>query len=162
MEAFVKRFAIHVFMFVPKSILFKRSEAKKRLGIFCCAYHCRNKPAKKKGGLCHKHYHIHRRIIDPIYNRYANFKINALRRKKEFTITLEQFRTWCKENGYLEKGNRGFKCTIDRINNNEGYHIWNIQTKTMIANIKKYHESDKHLTNETESLTPEHEDYVPF
>lgn len=144
-------------MFVPKSILFKRSETKKQAGIFCCAYHCQNKPAKKKGGLCHKHYHIHRRIIDPIYNRYADFKKNALARSKDFTITLQQFREWCAKEGYLEKGRRGRAATIDRIRNEHGYHIWNIQIKTAIANIRKYHDIDKH-----QSLTPEHEDYVPF
>lgn len=94
-------------MFVPKSILFKRSEAKKLAGIFCCAYHCRNKPAKKKGGLCHKHYAIHRKIADPIYSRYHAFKHKALQRGKSFRITLDEFRDWCKETGYLEKGKRG-------------------------------------------------------
>lgn len=145
--------------FVPKQIYFKVSESKKKAGIYCAAYNCRNKPCAKKRGLCHTHYHRWRRIIDPIYNRYTDFRKNALRRNKEFTITLEQFRVWCKQNGYLEKGRRGYAATIDRIKNKYGYHIWNIQIKTMKSNIKKYHEVDKY---ESSDYNQENNDYIPF
>lgn len=145
--------------FVPKHINFKISEPKKIEGIFCCAYGCKNKPYPRKAGLCSKHYARHRRMIDPIYDRYANFKNNALRRCKDFTITLEQFRGFCNETGYIiKKGMRGRNCTIDRINNNEGYHIWNIQILTLNKNIEKYNNVDKHYTE----LPPEHENYLPF
>ena len=142
-------------MFVPKKILFQISQNKKNDGVYCCAISCRNKPCAKKAGLCHKHYHRHRRIIDPVYDRYANFKQKALSRKKEFTITLIEFRKFCEETGYIiTKGMRGYRYTIDRINNNYGYHIWNIQLLSLISNIEKYHEVDKLLTepNEVEIL----------
>lgn len=42
---------------------------------------------------------------------------------------------------------RGRKSSIDRIDNTQGYHIWNIQLLTMSDNIHKYHEVDKLLTN---------------
>lgn len=146
-------------MFVPKHINFKISEPKKIEGIFCCAYGCKNKPNYKKLNMCHKHYARHRRMIDPIYDRYANFKNNALKRSKEFTITLEEFRKFCNDTGYIiKKGMRGRNCTIDRINNNEGYHIWNIQILSMNKNIEKYHGVDKHFTE----LPPEHENHLPF
>lgn len=146
-------------MFTPKKLEFKISEAKKTEGRYCCAYHCKSKPCVKKRGLCHKHYHIHRRIVDPVYDRYVNFRGNALRRCKDFTITLEQFRDWCQEKGYIiKRGYRGKNCTVDRIRNWEGYHIGNIQLITNMANIRKYHDHDKHVTE----LPQDHEDYTPF
>lgn len=138
-------------IFVPKKLDFKISEVKKKQGRECCAYGCKSKPHPKKVGLCHKHYSIYRRVKDPVYDRYVNFKRNALRRKKEFSITLHQFRKFCAETGYIiKKGMRGAKCTIDRIRNNEGYHIGNIQILTMKANINKYYTEDKNDTNYTQ------------
>lgn len=90
-------------MFTPKKLDFKISEAKRKQKIECCAYGCKSKPNDKKLGLCHKHYAIYRRQKDPVYNRYVNFKGNALRRKKEFTITLEEFREFCVKTGYIVK-----------------------------------------------------------
>jgi len=146
-------------MFTPKNIEFKTSLIKKVLGVQCCAYACKCAPHPKKKGLCHKHYSIYRRILDPVYDRYKNFKHNALRRKKEFTITLEEFRNFCEITGYIiEKGKRGRNCTIDRIDNRYGYHIWNIQIKSNKANIAKYYNEDRHMTD----LPKEHEDYLPF
>lgn len=138
--------------FTPKKLEFKTSEVKKIKGIECCAYSCKSKPNKKKAGLCHKHYAIHRRIKDPIYDRYVNFKNNALRRGKYFTITLQEFIDFCNKTGYIiKKGMRGRNCTVDRIRNNEGYHINNIQLLTLRQNIDKYNFEDKL-----------HEDYTPF
>ncbi len=146
-------------IFIPKKLNFQISEQKKKTGIECCAYGCKNKSNKRKRGLCHKHYHIYRRIIDPIYDRFVNFRGNALRRKKEFTITLQEFREWCTKTGYIiQKGKRGRNCTIDRIKNQYGYHIWNIEIKSNLANIRKYHDHDKHFTE----LSPEDPDYLPF
>jgi len=131
-------------MFVPKKLAFKISEAKRIEKIHCCAYGCKSKPNQKKLGLCHKHYAIYRRIKDPVYDRYVNFKGNALRREKSFEITLQEFREWCEKTGYIvSKGMRGKNCTIDRINNNIGYRIDNIQLLTNKANIEKYHKIDK-------------------
>jgi len=96
--------------FVPKSILFQVSETKKCAGVFCCALRCMEKPAPKKGGLCSHHYHVKRRIIDPVYDRYRNFKTKAKQRNKDFTITLEEFRKFCEDNNYIiGKGRRGQK-----------------------------------------------------
>lgn len=146
-------------LFTPKAIKFEVSGAKKAEGIFCCAYHCRSKPQRKKRGLCHKHYSRWRRIVDPVYDRFTNFRSNALRRSKSFSITLDQFRKFCNDTGYIiEKGKRGRNCSIDRIRNWEGYHIDNIQIKSIAANVRKYHDHDKHFTE----LPPETPDFLPF
>lgn len=135
-------------MFTPKKLDFKISEAKRKAGKECCAYGCKSKPNEKKCGMCHKHYHIYRRIKDPVYDRFVNFKGNALRRKKEFAITLQEFRDFCQEKGYIiKKGMRGRNCSIDRIDNKLGYSIGNIQILTMNRNLEKYHKIDK-LTDE--------------
>lgn len=145
--------------FTPKHLHFHVSETKKSEGRFCCAYACRKKPCDRKRGLCHMHYQRHRRIVDPVYDRYFNFRNNALRRHKGFTITLQEFRDFCHREGYIIcKGKRGRNCTIDRIENQHGYHIWNIQIKSNLANIKKYHGVDKHITE----LPTTDCDYVPF
>lgn len=152
-------------MFTPKHLLFKTSENKKQEGVFCCAIKCKNKPNKRKRGLCHKHYHVHRRIVDPIYDRWVNFKGNAAKRPWKgsigipFTVTLQEFRDFCQRTGYIiKKGMRGMNCTLDRIENKEGYHIWNIQIKSIAANIRKYHDHDKHFTE----LPEDDPDYLPF
>lgn len=135
-------------MFTPKKLDFKISEIKRKAGKECCAYGCKSKPNEKKCGMCHKHYHIYRRIKDPVYDRFVNFKGNALRRKKEFVITLQEFRDFCQEKGYIiKKGMRGRNCSIDRIDNKLGYSIGNIQILTMNRNLEKYHKIDK-LTDE--------------
>lgn len=113
------------------------SEAKKKAGVYCCAYACKNNPVKKLGGLCYKHYRRKRREIDPVYCRYNNFKSNATARGKDFTITLTEFRRFCDKTGYLKNGYRGFRATIDRICNAHGYHIWNIQILSHKANCSK-------------------------
>ena len=144
--------------FTPKHLQFKTSEAKKKQGNYCCAYGCDKLPNAKKKGLCHMHYKRYRRIADPVYDRYVNFKGNALRRCKEFTITLQEFRDFCTKEGYIiSKGKRGYNCTIDRIENQHGYHIWNIQILSMANNIKKYNNEDKHFTE----LPTTDEDYIP-
>lgn len=143
-------------MFVPKALKFCTSPAKREQGIHCCAYGCKNLPNARKRGLCHKHYHIHRRIVDPVYDRFFNFRGNAKKRCKVFTITLAEFRDFCNRTGYIiKKGMRGRNCTIDRLDNRYGYHIWNIGIKSNEANIRKYHDVDKHLPTN-------HEDYCPF
>jgi hypothetical protein len=114
------------------------SAQKKIKGVFCCAHSCKNKPAEKLGGLCSKHYQRKRRKVDPVGQRYTQFKANALKRKKDFSITLEEFRDFCRRTGYLiVKGRRGKAATIDRRCNIHGYHIWNIQILTLSRNASK-------------------------
>lgn len=118
--------------------MFEISISKKKEGHFCCAYACRNKPVKKKGGLCHKHYARKVRELDPVQSRYNQFKGNARKRNKEFTITIEEFRHFCKRTGHIiTKGNRGQNATIDRRCNAHGYHLWNIQLLTNRQNARK-------------------------
>jgi len=114
------------------------SYRKKKKGIFCCAYACKNKPSLKKGGLCHKHYARKVKERDPVAARYNNFKQKAKQRVKPVFVTLEEFRQFCRDTGYiLTKGKRGKNATIDRIINEKGYFIKNMQLLTLRQNSSK-------------------------
>lgn len=116
----------------------KISEAKKKRGVKCCAYHCDENPAPKKGGLCHKHFARRRRESDPVGVRYNQLVQNAKKRGWRVLFSIDKFRQWCEETGYiLQKGRRGFSATIDRIDPRIDYHIGNIQILTNRANASK-------------------------
>jgi hypothetical protein len=116
----------------------KISQAKKEKGARCCAYGCGNAPVARKGGLCHKHYTRKRREVDPVGVRYGQFIGNAKQRGKDCDVTLEQFRQFCHDNDYIvKKGMRGKNATIDRIVNEIGYTIPNMQILSLSANASK-------------------------
>lgn len=113
------------------------SSSKKAAGVYCCAYGCKNEPAPKKGGLCHKHYKRKRRKNDPVGVRYNDLVQSAKRRGKGVYFSLEEFRSWCKRTRYMSKGNRGQAATLDRLCNAHDYHLWNLQILSNRANAKK-------------------------
>ena len=120
------------------ALLFKISTNKKKAGVYCCAYGCSNEPIKKKGGLCHKHYARKRRKTNPIETRYFQFCSKARARNIVNTVTLIQFRKFCRDNKYIiVKGRRGQNATIDRLCNVHGYHIWNMGIITNAQNASK-------------------------
>jgi hypothetical protein len=81
------------------------SQNKKKKAAFC-AFGCNNKPVAKLAGLCYKHYQ-RKKTGRPVGVRFTQFRINALNRKKDFTITLEEFRA-CAITGYCTvKDRRG-------------------------------------------------------
>ncbi|MDP2687548.1 MAG: hypothetical protein Q8O62_10015 [Aequorivita sp.] len=127
-----------------KELPFCISEAKKEKGRYCCAYACSNDAVARKGGLCHKHYRLKRKNIDPVYDRYNLWKCSATQRGKSFVVSLEEFRDFCIETGYiLKKGMRGKNATLDRDDVLEGYLMQNITIMTLRANVKKWHTEDK-------------------
>lgn len=122
-------------------LMFEISIHKKKEGRFCCAYACTNKPVKKKGGLCHKHYARKLRIETPKKVRYSQMKQKAKQRNIPFSLTLEQFFILCRNTGYLSKGKRGQNVTVDRRCNFQGYHFFNLQIISHRANASK---GDRH------------------
>lgn len=75
----------------------------------------------------------------------ATYVLNMLRNRAKqrgipFTITLAEFREFCRKTDYLEK--RGhFKggLTVDRKDHDKGYHIWNIQVMEFEENSTNGH-----------------------
>lgn len=113
------------------------SQSKKAAGLYCCVFRCDEKPVKKKGGLCHKHYKRKRRKNDPIGVRYNDLVQSAKRRGKKVYFSLKEFREWCSLNRYMSKGNRGQAATLDRRCNAHDYYLWNIRIISNRANAKK-------------------------
>lgn len=113
------------------------SANKKAAGLYCCAYGCHEKPASRKGGLCHKHYKRKRRKNDPIGVRYNDLVQSVKTRNYRVYFSLEEFRDWCAKNRYMSKGNRGQTATLDRRCNVHGYHLWNLQILSNRANARK-------------------------
>ena len=62
----------------------------------------------------------------PLEYAYQTTKDNAKRRGKEFTLTLEQFKRFCRKTNYITgKGRTKTSYSIDRIENHKGYTINN-------------------------------------
>jgi hypothetical protein len=52
----------------------------------------------------------------------------ARQRKLLFSITLAEFKQFCADTGYLKhRGTHPDDLTVDRIDWNKGYHIWNLR-----------------------------------
>ncbi|MGL4567323.1 MAG: hypothetical protein ACRCU6_02200 [Fusobacteriaceae bacterium] len=109
----------------------------------CCAYRCKSEKSKKDR-FCSKHRKRYTKEIDPAQYYYWNLKSNAKRRKKDFNLTLEEFRIFCNKTGYLDKrGKTKNSYSIDRINPKKGYSLDNIQMLKLGENVSKYHREDK-------------------
>lgn len=100
----------------------------------CKAYRCL-KHRNPKDRFCSKHRHRFNKFNRPVAYAFQTLKSNALRRGKEFTLTLEEFREFCKKTNYIDnKGKTKDSATIDRINPTKGYSLDNIQILTLSEN----------------------------
>jgi hypothetical protein len=103
----------------------------------CPVRWCRN-PSRKDRRLCHKHHAQKYRANNPIKAAYKILRDNAKRRRKVFTLTLEEFTSFCMATTYLdEKGCERHCLTIDRIDPSKGYTFDNIQPLTCSENTIK-------------------------
>lgn len=102
----------------------------------CKTAFCRNNPDRRTYcSTCRKR---NSRKRDPMRYAFETLKFNAKRRKKAFTLTFKQFATWATEHDYLaSKGRTSTSYTIDRDDENEGYHIWNLRLRTLADNVAK-------------------------
>ena len=114
---------------------------------FPCAYNAKGAPCAhfvaKQGTTCVTCRNRKYRAKDPVKYAWWTLKTNARRRGKEFLLTLEQFRAWPLLNRYMtSKGTGPDDLTIDRIKEEEGYHINNIQILRNVDNVikKRRHE----------------------
>lgn len=107
----------------------------------CRAKYCRRIPAKRsKTPYCARCKTRQARERNPYAYFLRKLRGNAKRRGKECSLTLEEFKYFCDETGYLELRGRCSGCmTIDREDNEEGYHFWNIKIMEHDDNIRKGH-----------------------
>ena len=69
---------------------------------------------------------------------YRTLKANAKRRGKAFSLTLNDFAFFCYETNLLTtRGTKSTSFTVDRISDQYGYHVGNIQLLTNSDNVKK-------------------------
>jgi len=77
----------------------------------------------------------------PLKYWYTTLKMNAKRRRKEFTLTLDQFSDFCMKTGYDEKkGKTADSLSVDRIKPWLGYSVDNIRAITLSDNSKLRHD----------------------
>ena len=87
------------------------------------------------------------RSTDPLKAAYYTIKSNAKRRGVYFGLTVDQFKQFCDETGYLKyKGIFSWSMSIDRIDNGKGYIAGNIQMITLAENTKKRNQSKQWST----------------
>ena len=115
---------------------------KNRIKGICCAHGCLTKAIKDR--FCTKHRKRYTREHDPAAYYFEILRSNAKRRKKDFILTLQEFRLFCASTGYLElKGKRPKSLTIDRRDHTKGYSFDNIQVLTLSQNVRKHFEDIK-------------------
>jgi hypothetical protein len=103
-----------------------------------CTFNECGKPAK--GILCSTCRARIWRIGHPVQYAYNNIKNRAQQRGIPFDLTIEQFELFCTNTSYIEyKGRCAEGITIDRIDENRGYCLDNIQVMTLVKNIKKHY-----------------------
>lgn len=117
----------------------------RKVPIICKSEGC-NKPCRDKHYRCSACEKRKFRKDNPLKSSYTTLRDNAKRRKKEFTITFEEFCKFAIETEYITKRGRtktGY--TIDREKEEHGYHIWNIRVLTNTENITKENNRRKML-----------------
>jgi hypothetical protein len=103
----------------------------------CATKFCRRLTEAKHCSTCRSR---KARQADQIKYAFITLRNNAKRRGIPFTLTLEDFKTFCVKTKYIAgKGRSSMSYTIDRIYNNIGYHVDNIQVLTKGDNVRKMH-----------------------
>ena len=93
----------------------------------CSTRWCRNDRVPGRS-LCHKCKSRRTKQINPHLYTFNLLRCNAKRRGKPFTLTLEEFKSFCDETGYMElKARNKNAMSIDRIDSSKGYSMDNIQ-----------------------------------
>ena len=113
---------------------------------------------KSRGAVCSTCRSRVSRLNNPVRYAYLKLKDSAKRRNIVFAITLDWFKVFCKDTGYMERKGKMFnKYTVDRIKNDKGYEPGNLQLLTLSENSYKYQTADRYVyrANEMDQLTIE-------
>lgn len=75
---------------------------------------------------------------NPLRYAFGNLRRRAKQRGKDFSLTFEQYREFAIKTDYDKmRGKTSLSLSIDRINNERGYHFDNIQAITLRENTRK-------------------------
>lgn len=106
----------------------------------CWTRGCKNE-ARKNNHYCGSCKVKKYRAKYPLKYIYDTIKMNAKRRRKEFTLTFNQFKEFCNKTGYDKfKGKTADSLSIDRKDTTKGYTFDNIQAITLRDNTIKRNE----------------------
>lgn len=134
----------------------------KKCKSLCKKPYCKSKKGRCKA-YCHKHHAENQKLNNPIGYTFNILRCNAVRRGKEFAITLDYFKQWCAETGYMEtKGITKEKMTIDRDNQELGYVPGNLRIMKNDDNRKKYVEYFQNKKQEEGDIVVGNLDEVDF
>lgn len=109
----------------------------------CPVRYCRNAPRNLSDHptsrqLCGSHAKEQWRLNNPVHCAYDCLRSSARRRKKEFTLTLDQFKKIVEPTRYVtDRGKERFCLHIDRIDVTKGYTFDNLQVLTCTENVSK-------------------------
>jgi hypothetical protein len=102
----------------------------------CATKFCR-KGAAPSRSFCHSCIIKARKEKDPIFYHYGVFRRNARRRGKEFSLSFEEYKEFVTKHKVFVEGVKNSNMTIDRIDQDLGYFIGNIQVLTVSENSRK-------------------------
>jgi hypothetical protein len=108
--------------------------ARRRKGV-CSAIGCSNRATSTLCSTCRSR---KSRLADPVRYSYNTLKSNAKRRGKDFTLTPDEFKRFCIKTNYIAgKGRSADSYTVDRRDEDRGYHADNIGVLTNSQNVRK-------------------------
>lgn len=103
-----------------------------------CAEKGCHKNAVKHRTICYMHKCRRYAAKHPMRAAFLNLRGNAKRRGKVFDLTFDQFKSFAIEVDLLHKRGRTSKSyTVDRIDNEKGYTVGNLQMLTYGENSRK-------------------------
>jgi hypothetical protein len=101
----------------------------------CATSYCQRLSPEKYCSCCAKRIY---RAKYPMKAAYQNLRSNAKRRRKEFSITFEDFALFCQRTQYITyKGKKKDSYSIDRPKNHLGYTLDNMSILTLSQNTIK-------------------------
>lgn len=129
----------------PKSRPYLRKDARNGKLIdtgkhHCLSRNCPNVVDKKKcrSPYCSKHRTRRWRDKFPLHHSFHHLRNRAKQRGKDFSLTREQYIEFAIKTNYAKlKGKTSSSLSIDRKDDSQGYHHWNIAAITLRENSRK-------------------------
>ncbi|MEI6730926.1 MAG: hypothetical protein WCL30_06665 [Pseudomonadota bacterium] len=107
---------------------------------YCLTDFCRRTVSKatEKSPYCYHCRFLKFKNKNPLRYSFGNLRRRAAQRGKDFSLTFEQYRSFCLNTDYHKlKGKTSLSLSIDRIKNSEGYHASNIAAISLRENSRK-------------------------
>ncbi len=132
---------------------FTISKYKYLYGKKCCVSKCKKPKGQTKArgkiylkNMCYAHQKKLYKFRNPLRYYYNNMKQNAVRRKKPFSLSFEQYcELWYLSGRLPHVVSDGKKWTVDRIDSSKGYQVGNVRIVDFVTNSSRILETDPKL-----------------